>query len=90
MWLKDLLIPFSNQQKTIEVAQLWEVRWTSRKGVYHFDLRPEMEAFLSEREANDFAVSLRQAFALVRNTSKEEIGVSVKKAQERNTLKAVS
>lgn len=76
MWFKDLLVPRSNELKTVKAVQLWEVRWMSRHGEYYMDVRPEMEAFSSEQEAVDFKVSLEQAFKLVRMTSKTRISIT--------------
>lgn len=73
---KLLSVPVSNEIREIEVAQLWEVRWTSRNGEYSSDTRPEMEAFPTQEAAGDFAESLRNAFALVRHTSGTRVTVS--------------
>jgi hypothetical protein len=65
-------MPFSNRTKKVQVAQLWEVRWTSLRGSFskspeYTHDRPEMEAFTSEAEARDFADALRDAVALLRH-----------------------
>ena len=78
-WFKELVVPASNATKTITVAQTWEVRWESRHGRYSGDTRPEIEVFLSEKEADDFAVSLRNSFKLVRHSS--GTAVKVEKAK---------
>ena len=65
--------------ETIEVVQLWEVRWHSRHGEYSGDIRPEVEAFTSEADAEEFATALRNAFALTRTKSGN--GVTVTKAE---------
>jgi hypothetical protein len=64
---KWLTVPVSNEVREIEVAQLWEVRWTSRNGAYHSDTQPEMEAFPTQQEAAEFAEALRNAFFLLRH-----------------------
>ena len=80
MFLKWLKIPASNDQKEIEVAQCWEVRWTSRHGGYSHDTRPQVEVFLSKEEAEAFYLSLTRAFALVKYTGSETY-VEVRKAK---------
>ncbi len=76
MDFKWLRIPFSNETKEIKVAQTWEVRWQSRYGEYSGSVRPELESFLTEKEANDFAESLRAAYKLLRHTSGTEVSVA--------------
>ena len=75
MFFKWLKVPESNATKEVKVAQLWEVRWHSRHGQYSSDTRPELETFLSEAEANDFATSLENAFRLIRHSSGTSIDV---------------
>ena len=72
---KWLEIPFTNKTKSIEVPQLWEVRWTSRHGSFNSDTQPEMEAFTSQEQADDFAKSLANAFKLIKHTSGNTITV---------------
>lgn len=79
-WMKKLAVPENNETREIDVAQTWEVRWTSRHGSFHSDTRPELESFLLEREALDFKESLERAFALTRNRSDERT-VTITKAQ---------
>lgn len=81
VWLKKLTVPWTNETKQIDAVQMWEVRWQSDHGHYDFsrDNVPEIEAFTSEEAAENFATSLRQAFALVRDTN--TIDVSVRKAK---------
>ena len=54
---------------------MWEVRWTSRHGEYSGNTQPQLECFTSIAAAEEFAVSLRNAFALVRHTSGTTITV---------------
>lgn len=68
---KKLLVPFSNDTKSIDAVQMWEVRWTSRCGSYVVNTRPELECFASEEEARAFSTSLENAFRLVHHTGKE-------------------
>jgi hypothetical protein len=72
---KWLTVPASNDVREIEVAQLWYVRWQSRHGEYYDDTQKEMEAFPSRQAAEEFAESLRNAFALVRHTSGNKVTV---------------
>ncbi len=67
--IKKLLVPLTNATKQIDVAQTWEVRWTSVS--FWLDSRlsdkiPEMEAFFSQEEAIAFAESLEAAVKLLR------------------------
>lgn len=72
MSFKWLTVPFSNTTKEISVTQLWEVRWWSREGDYDEDnpryvtANPELECFVSEKEAMEFKTSLENAFKLLR------------------------
>ena len=50
----------------------------SRYGMWHNNLKPEVEVFVTEETAKEFAISLRNAFTLVRNTSSEDTEVTVK------------
>lgn len=79
-FFKKLTVPVTNETHQIDAVQMWEVRWMSRHGKWHSDLRPEMEAFTSEEQAKQFALSLMAAFKLVRNTSQEDTKIQVKKA----------
>lgn len=74
--MKWLRIPWSNETRPVPAVQLWEVRWMSRHGEYHGDVKPELEAFTSEEAAEEFAESLRQAFKLTRTTHAIEVSVT--------------
>jgi len=69
IFTKQLEVPENNETLEVDVAQLWEVRWKSRHSEYSAGTRPEVEVFLSQQEAQDFAESLQQAFSLIRHTS---------------------
>jgi hypothetical protein len=77
---KKIEVPASNETRTVEAIQLWEVRWTSRRGEFHADTEPAMEAFPTEQEANEFAAALRNAFKLLKHTG-AGTRVSVSKAK---------
>jgi hypothetical protein len=79
---KSLTVPVSTKTTTATSVQLWEVRWRSRHGAFSGDLRPEVECFTSEEAADEFATSLRNAFKLIRNTSRDDIGVTVEKSKQ--------
>lgn len=64
---KSIFVP--DGSVTLEAIQLWEVRWKSRHGEGYYDVRPEVEAFPSLKEADRFADALREAFALMKHTS---------------------
>lgn len=67
MEFKWLTIPWSNRTKQIQVPQLWEVRWESRYGEYASSVKPEVEAFTTLEAAEEFALSLRRAIALLKH-----------------------
>lgn len=46
----------------------WIVEWTSRFGHYSTDTKQRYQAFTDEKEANDFADSIRRAHELIGNT----------------------
>lgn len=75
IWLKKLTVPFTNATRETDAVQLWEVRWTSRYGEYHYCTKPEMEAFTSPEAADEFAESLRNAFKLIRHTDGTKVTV---------------
>lgn len=73
MLFKKKKVPVSNQTKTIQVVQTWEVRWTSRHGEYAGDTRQEVEVFTSAEEAEDFRDSLEAAFMILKHTIGTEV-----------------
>ena len=72
---KWLTAPFTNQTREVEAVQMWNVRWQSRNGEYTDDTQPELEAFPTEAQAQEFATALRNAFALIRYTSGTRVSV---------------
>lgn len=74
LWVKTHLIPAST--RSVDAVQLWEVRWESRHGDFSSDRRPELEAFPSPEEAEAFAQALRDAFMLIKHTSRDRVTVS--------------
>lgn len=81
IFIRSLIVPRSNETKTIDVAQLWDVRWNSRHGEYSGDIRPQLECFTSEEAADAFAESLRNAFKLIRTTSGNNVFVTKAKGE---------
>ena len=79
LFTKKLAVPASTETREVDVAQTWEVRWMSRHGEYMGSTRPEMEVFLSEGEAREFADALKNAFALIRHTSGTAVDVERRK-----------
>ena len=73
---KKLFTPKSDELKSVEVVQLWYVRWASRHGRFAGDTEEVMEAFTSKEDAVAFANSLKAAFALIKNTSENSIYLS--------------
>jgi hypothetical protein len=65
---KWLRIPASNETKDIEVVRTWTVRWTGRTDPFNSGTVPYVEVFTDNHSANEFAKSLRSAFALLRIT----------------------
>lgn len=76
---KKITVPETNATKEVDAIQLWEVRWDSRYGQYISDVQPEVEAFPSEEEANEFKEALVNAFKLIKHTSGNT--VTVRKAK---------
>lgn len=75
MDFKWLLVPFSNRTKKIEVPHLWEVRWISLRASFgdgdanYCEPQPEIEAFVSKQDADEFMASLNNAAALLRHSN---------------------
>jgi hypothetical protein len=76
MFTKWLTVPETNNTRQVEAIRLWEVRWHSRNGEYSHSVRPEMEAFPSQEEAEAFSVSLKNAFELIRHTHGNHVTVT--------------
>lgn len=79
---KKLTVPESNATKQIDVAQTWEVRWTSihvtnllRSEERYTDPVIRVEVFLSQEEAQIFAESLTRAKSLLRDEHRKEVAV---------------
>ena len=72
LWFKKQTVPATNETREVDAVQLWRVEWRSRHARYHdsslADPRQEVECFTSQEQAEAFAVSLRQAFKLLRFT----------------------
>ena len=64
--LRSLFIPWGTRK--VDAVELWEVRWTSRHGQWHTDIRPECEVFPIKEDAEAFAQALKNSFALVKHT----------------------
>lgn len=75
---KKILIP-SGEQSELLAYESWSVRWTSRKGPYSHDQRPESEVFTSKDDADTFADALLDAFKLLKFSGDEVIDVRVTK-----------
>lgn len=67
-------IPAGTQEVT--AVKLWYVRWESRYSEYLTGVKPEIMAFTSEEDAYKFAVSLQEAFKLIRHTYGNDVKVS--------------
>lgn len=75
-WIKKLItVPATNETKQVESATLWVVEWTSRHGSFYSDTMRQFAAFPSEVAANEFALSLRNAFKLIRTTAENKVTV---------------
>jgi hypothetical protein len=79
LFRKKLVVPQTNETKTIDAVQLWTVRWYSRYSEYSGGLRKEMEAFTSETEAQEFKLALENAFKLLKHTSGDEVTLTQEK-----------
>ena len=64
------------QQVSVDVYEAWGVRWQSRHGGFSGDTKPEMRVFTSEKDAEEFADALRDAFRLIKHTSGTCVSVS--------------
>lgn len=73
---KKIHAPARNAMEAVDAVQLWSVRWTSRHGAFSHDTSEESEWFTSKESAERFALSLRNAFGLVRHTSQIDVKVN--------------
>ena len=76
MFFKKIFAPQTNKLKEIDAVQTWVVSWVSRYGSYSGDTKKEFEVFTDEAVANEYAQSLRNAFALIRHTSQNYVEVN--------------
>lgn len=85
IFTRKLTVPESINTKEIDVAQTWDVRWNSLR-VYYGDrlvrCKPELESFLSESEACDFARALTNARKILKLSQSTDIKVT-KRTQKR-------
>ena len=79
MIFKKLFAP-TGQQKELDAIETYSVRWVSRYGKFHGDTREEAEFFTSKDNAIHFAEQLREAFKLIRHTSRTYVVVEKTKA----------
>ena len=63
------------QKESIKIIEAWEVRWTSRHGVYAGDTKPEVRLFPSEEQAIKSKQALIDAFSLIKQTSQTKITI---------------
>lgn len=71
---KWLSIP-TGATKEVKAYESWSVRWTSRYNNYMTGTKQEAEFFTNEKDAEDFAKSLRDAFKLLKHTSDTKVTV---------------
>jgi hypothetical protein len=70
-WTKKTVeVPVSDETKQIEAVELTYVKWKHVTGYYTMNEEPRWEAFPSEKEANEFADSLRAAMKLLQHVEK--------------------
>lgn len=67
--IKKKTVPSNNETKTVDAIQLWRVEWISRNGQFFADTIKEVEVLTNEKDANDFKISLENAFKLLKHTS---------------------
>lgn len=53
----------------------WIVEWTRRYGEFYFDTEQCYQAFTNEKEANEFADSIKRAHKLIGNSSGTKVTV---------------
>ena len=75
-WFRKKIDAPSGQTVELDGLRTWTVRWTSKIGDYPYTTkRPEVQAFTNAPDAEHFAQSLRDAFALIRHTAESKVTV---------------
>ena len=64
-------------EKEVEGAEVWMVSWDARYGEYSRDKKRVGKAFLNEKDAKEFALSLHNAKDILQYT--EVLNISVEK-----------
>ena len=59
--------------------EVWVLEWNSRSGGYSTDLNREYVLFFSENDAEIKAQELKDAWAIVKNTSDEDTNIKIYK-----------
>ena len=76
--MKSIKMFFRDEQETsVDVAEAWEVRWTSRYGEYSGNTQPEIRVFTSKGDAMAFRDALVDAFKLIKHTSGCHVSIGV-------------
>lgn len=76
-WFKKTIEAPSGESVELEGLHTWMVRWTSRHGQFQSETKPQVQAFTNLEDAEHFAKSLRDAFALIKHTSGNTVTVEV-------------
>lgn len=73
MWFKKKqIVPKNNETKTIDVVKTWVVSWDSAQSSHGlFYKRKEFVACLSKEEALSLRDSLKNAFALCKDSNRD-------------------
>lgn len=77
---KKIDIP-TGETREAEAVRLWSVRWMRRTGKWHNDLEQACEMFFNEQDAKDYKEALLDALNLLRNASKIERNIELRKEE---------
>ena len=77
-WLKSVEVP-SGEKVNLEGLVTWKVQWLARNGQFAGHTFPTAQFFTTKEDAEKFAVQIKEAFKLVRNTANNEITVMEEK-----------
>lgn len=76
-WFKKIIKAPSGESVELEGLETWMVRWTSRHGEFHSETKPQVQVFTNAEDAEHFAKSLRDAFALIKHSSGNTVVVEM-------------
>ncbi len=65
LFFKKKRVPETNDKKTIDAVQLWSVRWGLDSFYRRVEANVNAEFFTSKKDAEDLAISLKNAVKLL-------------------------